>query len=585
MNYPLKFIDLVCKRIGLSAVVLMLALPLAAQAGDDWAFKKKLSFDTTATGTEIKEDVLQLPLLVRLHSGNFTFSEALPDGADLRFFGADGKTALPYHVDNFDPVNELANVWVALPKLSANSKADSLVMAWGNPNAESAAAAAKTYDAAQLFVYHFGDAEGVKDATANANHAKASNARTVAAGPIGAAAAFDGSVRVDVAASATLKLSAVTGFTFSGWVKPGADENGMLYAQRDAGKTLNLGLKGGTLFAAAGASKASASAALKPAIWQHVAIVAGAGKVLFYIDGKEAGQGAFALTDMGGDAVIGEGLRGELDEVALAATARAPGYILALAASESADTPMLTFAEEDGGEASASTFTILMSAVTLDGWIVIGLLIVMAIVSFYVMISKAIILAGIYKANTAFLKVFKEKSTELLMPGHAETVSVAADVRLKHSPINRLYAVGLYEISQRFEAQLKAGRGNSLSAANIDAIRAALEAAMLRENQKLNSGIVLLTIAIAGGPFLGLLGTVVGVMITFAAIAAAGDVNVNAIAPGIAAALVATVAGLVVAIPALFGYNWLASQIKNASGDTHVFVDEFLTRSAEVYSA
>lgn len=107
---------------------------------------------------------------------------------------------------------------------------------------------------------------------------------------------------------------------------------------------------------------------------------------------------------------------------------------------------------------------------------------------------------------------------------------------------------------------------------------------MVRENQRLNSGMVLLTIAISGGPFLGLLGTVVGVMITFAAIAAAGDVNVNAIAPGIAAALVATVAGLAVAIPALFGYNWLASQIKNVSADTQVFTDEFLTKSAETYS-
>ena len=107
---------------------------------------------------------------------------------------------------------------------------------------------------------------------------------------------------------------------------------------------------------------------------------------------------------------------------------------------------------------------------------------------------------------------------------------------------------------------------------------------MMRENQRFNSGIVLLTIAISGGPFLGLLGTVVGVMITFAAIAAAGEVNVNSIAPGIAAALVATVAGLAVAIPALFGYNWLASQIKNLSGNTAVFVDEFVAKSAEMYA-
>ncbi len=94
---------------------------------------------------------------------------------------------------------------------------------------------------------------------------------------------------------------------------------------------------------------------------------------------------------------------------------------------------------------------------------------------------------------------------------------------------------------------------------------------------------VLLTIAISGGPFLGLLGTVVGVMITFAAIAASGDVNVNAIAPGIAAALVATVAGLGVAIPALFGYNYLISQIKDLSTDMQVFIDELTTQMAEFY--
>ena len=62
-------------------------------------------------------------------------------------------------------------------------------------------------------------------------------------------------------------------------------------------------------------------------------------------------------------------------------------------------------------------------------------------------------------------------------------------------------------------------------------------------------------------------------------------VNVNAIAPGIAAALLATVAGLGVAIPSLFGYNYLASRIKNISSDMQIFVDEFITRVAEVYGA
>jgi biopolymer transport protein ExbB len=135
----------------------------------------------------------------------------------------------------------------------------------------------------------------------------------------------------------------------------------------------------------------------------------------------------------------------------------------------------------------------------------------------------------------------------------------------------------------RLAADRELGTRKALSGRSIQAIRASLDGIMVRETQKLNSLMVLLTIAISGGPFLGLLGTVVGVMITFASIAAAGDVNVNAIAPGIAAALVATVAGLFVAIPAMFGYNYLTSKIKEATTDMHVFVDEFITKVAEFY--
>jgi biopolymer transport protein ExbB len=65
-------------------------------------------------------------------------------------------------------------------------------------------------------------------------------------------------------------------------------------------------------------------------------------------------------------------------------------------------------------------------------------------------------------------------------------------------------------------------------------------------------------------------------MITFAVIAATGDVNINSIAPGISGALLATVAGLAVAIPALFAYNYLLTQIKDVSADMQVFADEFL---------
>jgi biopolymer transport protein ExbB len=149
---------------------------------------------------------------------------------------------------------------------------------------------------------------------------------------------------------------------------------------------------------------------------------------------------------------------------------------------------------------------------------------------------------------------------------------------IRHSPLFRIYHRGSEEIAKRI------GNGRILSSRSIQAIRASLDSSYVHENHTINDGMVFLTISIAGGPFMGLLGTVVGVMITFAAIAATGEVNISAIAPGLAAALVATVAGLLVAIPALLGYNYLVSRMKTVTSDLQVFIDEFVTKMAEFYS-
>jgi biopolymer transport protein ExbB len=204
--------------------------------------------------------------------------------------------------------------------------------------------------------------------------------------------------------------------------------------------------------------------------------------------------------------------------------------------------------------------------------VVIIILGIMFVISVWVMYDKALLVGRADKDNTKFLNGFRGGKDVLAVPTQG----------MKHSQLAHLYEAGLRELKKR-----NVGEPGSapLSGASIDAVKAAIDADLIRESHNLNSKIVLLTIAISGGPFLGLLGTVVGVMITFAAIAAAGDVNVNAIAPGIAAALLATVAGLAVAIPALFGYNYLASRIKNISSDMGIFVDEFVTRVAETYGA
>ena len=153
---------------------------------------------------------------------------------------------------------------------------------------------------------------------------------------------------------------------------------------------------------------------------------------------------------------------------------------------------------------------------------------------------------------------------------------------IRQSPLYNLYQIGFTEVQDRLATARENFQG--LSGRSMQAIKATLDGGLVREVQKLNSNLIFLTIGIAGGPYLGLLGTVIGVMITFAVIAKSGQVEVNSIAPGIAGALLATVAGLAVAIPALFAYSYLSSQLKDAISDMQVFIDEMVTKIAEFYS-
>jgi biopolymer transport protein ExbB len=217
----------------------------------------------------------------------------------------------------------------------------------------------------------------------------------------------------------------------------------------------------------------------------------------------------------------------------------------------------------------------------------------MFLAAIVIMGLKAVFLTRVARGNAKFLGEFARLADDPAAlerrVGTAEPDSEGAALPESEafgiSTLWPLYHHGIRETMKRLEGQpAGADRVRSLSPQSIEAIRASLDASVTRLTQRLNSQMVWLTVAISGGPFLGLLGTVVGVMITFAAIAASGDVNINAIAPGTAAALVATVAGLGVAIPCLFGYNYLNTRVKEIGADMHVFADEFVARVAETYS-
>ncbi|NJR42841.1 MAG: MotA/TolQ/ExbB proton channel family protein [Akkermansiaceae bacterium] len=172
----------------------------------------------------------------------------------------------------------------------------------------------------------------------------------------------------------------------------------------------------------------------------------------------------------------------------------------------------------------------------------------------------------------------ENKSSVSTLGGQIESSQQAS---IEKSPLFHIYQIGADEIRHRLDKDNNRVQG--LSGRSIQAIRASLDSGLVHETHRLSDGLVYLTMSIAGGPYVGLLGTVMGVMITFAIIAKSGEVNVNSIAPGIASALLATVVGLVVAIPALFIYSYLNTRIKNSLGLMQVFIDEFVAKMAEFY--
>jgi biopolymer transport protein ExbB/TolQ len=103
---------------------------------------------------------------------------------------------------------------------------------------------------------------------------------------------------------------------------------------------------------------------------------------------------------------------------------------------------------------------------------------------------------------------------------------------------------------------------NRVTVASFEAIKVVMEESAAGEAMGLEKGMIVLSTAVAGGPFIGLLGTVWGVMETFSGIADKGGASITAMAPGVAGALICTVIGLLVAIPAMFSYNFMVTSIR-----------------------
>jgi biopolymer transport protein ExbB len=549
-----------------AAALSAVATPAAAWWQPDYAYRTKIELNASAAG--LTGEVARAPVLIRLHTGNFSFDDVKADGSDLRFVAGDDRTPLKFHIEKWSPADQQALVWVDVTGLKPGAPA-AIYAYYGakdKKDLKGGADVAATFSPDYKLVWHFDGTGAPKDATANALNGVGGETRNLG-GLIGQSLKLDGTAGVAIPAGAF--TGGPTSVSF--WVKPAAD--GQLLALPG----LVLASEAGSLVLDADGVK-SAGAALPAGTWAHVALVNDGAKTNLYLNGQSAGEVAGALA--AGPATLGQGFTGEIDELRVAGVALPQAAFQLAAASEGQGAKLATFdtAEQtDGG--GHNYFGILFKALTPDAWAVIGVLAVMLALAIWVMISKGLMLARTGGANDDFLDAYERASAA--RSEHAGLVDLPAGGRA--STLATLYRIGQRELAKRLAEGKASGSRFALRAQSIASIRSALDAGQVREAQKLNKSMVLLTIAISGGPFIGLLGTVLGVMITFASVAAAGEVNINAIAPGIAAALLATVAGLAVAIPSLFGYNYLLSRVEEISADNQIFVDELEKRIAETW--
>jgi biopolymer transport protein TolQ len=204
------------------------------------------------------------------------------------------------------------------------------------------------------------------------------------------------------------------------------------------------------------------------------------------------------------------------------------------------------------------------------GKVVFGLLAMFSLVSWTIMIGKTFQLARSNRHSKKFLDIFR-RSRKFSEVNAATTRHVA-------SPMVGLFQAGYVEI----DAQVKARREEESAGAqkyrikSLLGVERSLRRALAIEIQLLAKGTPFLATTAAACPFIGLFGTVWGIMRSFSDIGATGSTSIVAVAPGIAESLINTAAGLAAAIPALIGYNYFGARLRGLRVEMEDFILEFL---------
>jgi biopolymer transport protein ExbB/TolQ len=241
----------------------------------------------------------------------------------------------------------------------------------------------------------------------------------------------------------------------------------------------------------------------------------------------------------------------------------------------------------------------------LQGQVIVVVLMLGSALTWSVMLTKWQQLRRAKKTGDQFLAQFRRERDPLHL--------YINNFELADCALFNIYRLGAEEVSTQFGATRRAARpaagfkplgGNGgtggggvatlpaletevavteNAVVNLGTVRNALGRAIDAELMKFESHVAILSTAVTGGPFLGLLGSAWGVMSVFGQMGVYGTVRLGAVAPGISAALSATVVGLFVAVPSLFAYNWLAARIRQQTVVMENFADEFVAALEHSY--
>lgn len=202
---------------------------------------------------------------------------------------------------------------------------------------------------------------------------------------------------------------------------------------------------------------------------------------------------------------------------------------------------------------------------------IVILLTLFSIVTWTIMLEKGIGLSRAYKNSRFFLEEFRQKRNPLALRTRAAN---------DPSPAARIFESAYARICQMHgdeQRMISQGR-RVLNDTELEVIRSTMEENVADQIVKLEDKIIFLMTAVSISPFLGLFGTVWGIMLAFTEMAMQGKPDIQTLAPGVSGALLTTVLGLLVAIPSLVGYNMISFYIKQITVYMDNFVEEFIAK-------